>query len=273
MKKQLLLIDDSPEVGLLLEAVLKNSICELVCFQDPQEGLDFALAHNDLDLILLDIEMPHLSGLEILKTLHKVPRYKVPIFMITGHSEAEVIKEALTEGAENYILKPFHYDHLVQQLNELFRQDIFNPQEPLTPLLDSQIQALIPTVKTALLVSEEPVIHLLFETLFKRSIFKLSLAPTSQAAQDILKTEYFDLVIVDLPGQSGLDFLRAYRRDSENPVFMVSSDAEEDLFAQAQGLGISSYLLKPIQIALLCEHLEKHFGLQVFPRGRPLTSD
>jgi putative two-component system response regulator len=75
------------------------------------------LGFNKVDLILLDIEMPGMSGFELLELIKKVPHAKdVPIIFVTSHVSAELIAKAIKSGAKDYVMKPFEPEVLIRKV-------------------------------------------------------------------------------------------------------------------------------------------------------------
>jgi len=104
-------IDDSRE----MLVALKNRILEPMGFQvltamDGQTGLQTAVQHNP-DLILLDMNLPRMTGLELLSFLRKTPCTSPVIFMTASGSE-QIAVEAFRLGVRDYLTKPFTYEEL-----------------------------------------------------------------------------------------------------------------------------------------------------------------
>jgi PleD family two-component response regulator len=71
----------------------------------------------DVDLILLDIEMPGMSGFDFLDMIRKMPKVKdVPVIFITSHASTELIDHALQAGAKDYVLKPYEKNVLLKKI-------------------------------------------------------------------------------------------------------------------------------------------------------------
>ena len=73
------------------------------------------------DLILLDIEMPHISGFEFLHTIKKNPKFtEIPVVIVSGHCESEFIIHAETSGAIGLVAKPINREDLINKINYAF---------------------------------------------------------------------------------------------------------------------------------------------------------
>ena len=107
MKQQirLLLLDDEPIVGKRLAPALAKIGVETESFTDPEAALQ-QIAEKDFDIVVTDIRMDKMDGLEVLRrVLQKSPRTKV--IVITGYATLEIAREALAKGAFDFIAKPF----------------------------------------------------------------------------------------------------------------------------------------------------------------------
>jgi DNA-binding NtrC family response regulator len=107
MKKEntkILVIDDDPKVSWILSEGLSSSY-EFVSARDGAEGIQMVSTEKP-DLILLDIKMPGMTGLEVLEKLNKMPN-RPDIIMLSGHGETKNIVESMQLGAAEFINKPF----------------------------------------------------------------------------------------------------------------------------------------------------------------------
>ena len=116
-KKKILAIDDDPVFLRALAAYLTPSY-DLQISKSAVE----ATAHineNLPDLILLDIEMPNISGFEFLHTIRKQPKFMtIPVIIISGHTETEFIIHAESSGASAVISKPVDKEKLLKKIAE-----------------------------------------------------------------------------------------------------------------------------------------------------------
>jgi DNA-binding NtrC family response regulator len=127
--QRILVIDDDPVIGLTCQRALSSEGHDVQYCQDPQTGLLIALS-SDFEVILLDVVMPVLDGMEILRQL-KASGVASEVVIITGHSSVESAVEAMKGGAADYLSKPFSPDQLrmavqkVQEHSRLLRENAF----------------------------------------------------------------------------------------------------------------------------------------------------
>jgi len=116
-KKIILAIDDNP-VQLRLYKEMLVPRYDLRAVKAASEALNFMNA-NMVDLILLDIEMPNVSGFEFLDDIRTVPSYlDVPIIIVSGNSGAAFMEKARNSSASGVLLKPVDPDDLVKKIEE-----------------------------------------------------------------------------------------------------------------------------------------------------------
>lgn len=106
---KVLIVDDAKVIRTINRAMLQdNGIPDTGCFEaaDGAEALEIA-RKEDIDLFLIDWNMPKLDGLELLKEIRKTEKYaKTPVIMITSEAAAYNIMDAVDAGVTNYIVKP-----------------------------------------------------------------------------------------------------------------------------------------------------------------------
>jgi PleD family two-component response regulator len=85
------------------------------------------LENNKVDLILLDIEMPEMSGFDYLKQLQKSPQYRgIPVIFVTSHATKNFFIDAMKAGAKDFVVKPISTPVLMEKINTVFVEDIVN---------------------------------------------------------------------------------------------------------------------------------------------------
>lgn len=114
----ILLIDDDTELTALLEEVLSYEGFLVSQAQDGEAGL--AMMNNDVDLILLDVMMPKLNGLDTLKRLRS--QWQTPVLMLTAKGEEVDRVIGLELGADDYLPKPFSDRELIARIRAVLRR-------------------------------------------------------------------------------------------------------------------------------------------------------
>jgi len=118
--KSILLIEDDKSISDLLEIHLKDMEFSVVKEYNGEKGLNQAL-FNNFDLIVLDIMLPRLDGIEICKQLRKKENY-TPILMLTSKSEEFDRVLGLEIGADDYLTKPFSIREFIARVKAIFRR-------------------------------------------------------------------------------------------------------------------------------------------------------
>lgn len=117
---RILLIDDDPIIGDGLAFSLKSHHHAVDWFQTGDDGYN-ALANAPYDVVILDLGLPGMDGLEVLKKWRE-EKNDVPILILTARDAIEKRVEGLNAGADDYLTKPFSLDEIVARLNALVRR-------------------------------------------------------------------------------------------------------------------------------------------------------
>lgn len=119
--KKILIVDDLPENVFMLQDRLEHEGYEILTAYDGKSGIE--KARSDLpDLILLDVMMPGITGIEVCKTLVNDPETKsIPIILVTAKVGAEDTREGLEAGAFDYIKKPFNRVELLARVRSALK--------------------------------------------------------------------------------------------------------------------------------------------------------
>jgi len=119
--KRVLIVEDEQDIRELYSEILRDAGYEVAEAWDGEVGLKSALS-GKFDMILLDIMLPKIDGLHILKEIKKKPELaKIPVILLTNMGADAVIKEAFTLGAEAYVIKSeYTPDQVVNEVNKVF---------------------------------------------------------------------------------------------------------------------------------------------------------
>lgn len=121
MLKKVLIIDDEPEISKMVAEFLMSSGYAAYYALNGPGGLDL-IEKEAPDLVLLDIGMPGMDGLEVLRELRKKNLHPI-VVVLSANKESDTVKRALELGATEYITKPINLDTLLNQ----FLKDLIGP--------------------------------------------------------------------------------------------------------------------------------------------------
>lgn len=133
--KKVLVVDDDPNVGLLVSAVLKKYNYSVTTLYHGDEVLAF-LKDNKPDLILLDLRMPGIDGFALCKRIREAPDTRdIPVVILSGVSEVDAKVSTIELGADDFITKPFDVRELRARINRILkRKSADTALNPLTRL-------------------------------------------------------------------------------------------------------------------------------------------
>jgi DNA-binding response OmpR family regulator len=119
---RILVVDDDPDVLVAVRRVLEEDGYEVVSTRSGQEGLN-ALAHEHFDLVVLDVIMPEMSGVEVCRRIRGNPTFvRMPVLFLTARGRPNEIVEGLDAGADDYLVKPFAVIELPARVRALLRR-------------------------------------------------------------------------------------------------------------------------------------------------------
>jgi two-component system response regulator RegX3 len=116
----ILLVDDDPLVGKLLTYLLDDAGYTMTVLADPRRASAF-LQENQVDLVLLDILLPHLDGYAVAKDLRRV-QPDIPIIFLSARAQVHDKVEGFDYGADDYIVKPFEPTELLARIQAVLRR-------------------------------------------------------------------------------------------------------------------------------------------------------
>ncbi len=117
---RVLLIEDEPTLAQSIELMLRSEKFDVATAELGEEGLKLATVHEH-DIILLDLNLPDMSGYEVLRSL-RATRVKTPVLILSGLAAIEDKVKGLGFGADDYLTKPFHKDELVARILAIVRR-------------------------------------------------------------------------------------------------------------------------------------------------------
>ena len=255
-KKNVLIVDDEPEIGNLLKLFLEDDF-NVVTFTDPRLACD-EIAKNSYSLVVSDVKMPFLNGLDVVKHVKKV-RSETQVVLITGHAQTEGDKaEAADLGAAGVLFKPFgDPGKVVDYLNQVVGSKVILPAAPLTPSPAPLTKPITIPAAKALAAGGKPLImaiddesdlieglSMLLSDSFEVRTFSDPLAALKQVGEEDYKVILTDL---SMPQMAGIEFITQIRKLKPNvPIVIMTGHAEgEKEVIDALEAGGSALLPKP----------------------------
>ena len=234
-KKMIVLVEDEKTIANLIELRLKRSGYEVKVVYDGEKGLETILTSNP-DLVLLDMLLPGLSGLSILKKLkekHVLP--DLPIIIISNSVQPVQLKRAIDLGARDYLIKVnFTPDVVVEKVDAVFKEET---------------KTISPAISRVLLIEDEKIIAHSIERTFAKKNHQVFVAVNAREARKILKDEKIDLILLDiiLPDVDGFQLLDEFKKDDATkdiPVIIVSNLGQKEEIEKGKERGAVDYIIK-----------------------------
>lgn len=128
MAARILIADDDPDIVSVLQDRLQMHGYDIITAKDGQEALGHIL-HESPNLVLLDLTLPKLSGIDVLKQLHRSKQIEsLPVVVMTAYGSIDVAVEAMKEGAYDFLTKPLDKDHLLLVIRKALERNQLRQQ-------------------------------------------------------------------------------------------------------------------------------------------------
>jgi DNA-binding response OmpR family regulator len=118
----ILIVDDSKSVHAYIKGLLAEKEFTIDSAYDGEEGLE-KIKGGSYELILLDVEMPKLTGHEVLKEVRSF-NDDLPVIMVTSRNRPSEIQSLIEAGADEYVMKPFTLDILINKMEDVLEREI-----------------------------------------------------------------------------------------------------------------------------------------------------
>lgn len=121
--KQIWIVDDDEEMTKAIRLMVELLDCQATGFLNARSAAQALLAGQRPDLMLLDINMPEVTGLDLLEFLRRRPEWKeLPIVMLSSEAADVTVDQALEMGADGYVMKPVTIEEIEKALNAAFQK-------------------------------------------------------------------------------------------------------------------------------------------------------
>lgn len=121
MGKLILTADDSASMRQMVTFTLKGAGYDVLEAVDGKDGLEKA-KKNDADMVITDLNMPHMDGIQMIREIRALPKYKfIPIILLTTESQDEKKMQGKAAGATGWIVKPFKPEQLLAVIKKVLK--------------------------------------------------------------------------------------------------------------------------------------------------------
>lgn len=125
---KVLIVEDDNAMAQMCAKLIRRRGHSAVIANTGMDALAIVRTAGDVDAVISDVQMPRMSGLELLTLLHEVDS-ELPVILMTGYANVLSEDEALSRGATDYLSKPFNAETLVCSLERAFRKKVPAPAE------------------------------------------------------------------------------------------------------------------------------------------------
>jgi two-component system cell cycle response regulator len=263
MRNKILTVDDSKTVRIIVRKAFKPYDCEILEAANGVEGL--AVAAKEMpDLILLDITMPVMDGVEMLTKLKSDAQLKsIPVMMLTAEGGRDHVLKIAKIGVRDYIVKPFKEEVLIEKAGRMIE---------LKPLSDAPTKARsIFDPANILIVEDKPAIVQQIQDGLKHTPWKVHGVSTQGEAIDYCSKTPPDLIMISLSLSEDAAFtlfrlIRTNVKTKYIPVFGLVVKTESVAQQQAQTVGFTTVITKPIDLGELETKIAKAMNLDTSQR-------
>jgi len=243
-RTNILVVDDSPAIRKSLVKLLEPLNANVVEAENGSIGLKYALHHN-LDVIISDIDMPVMDGIEFCRELKNRPETRgVPVIVVSGFDSEEDVNRGFQAGATDYLSKDHAKEQLCGKIKEIIKKVNFQRQQVIMVVDDSE------TIRS--------VVQNGLET----NGYQTIAAENGQQALDLLRNIKPDLILsdIDMPVMNGFKFREIVQSDdafSSIPFVVMSANSDRAYMKRMLKYGASAYICKPFNVDQLVIMVEK----------------
>ena len=240
---KILSVDDSKMIHMVIGRAFKNYNVELSFASNGVEGLAVATRENP-DLIILDVTMPVMDGVETLSKLKADPLMKeIPVIMLTAEAGKENVVKIARMGIRDYIIKPFTEQVLLERVGRVLDLQPKGTGEVRNKTLEDAANVLV--------VDDKPAIIDQVRSAFAETSWRVTSAAQCGEAIDLSSKEVPDVILINLALPEGAAFnffqmMRANTKTKGVPVFGMSVKTASEEQARAQSIGFNGVITKPL---------------------------
>lgn len=241
---KILIVEDSITIRKSLIGLLQPLNATIVEAEHGQQGIELA-DKTAFDIILSDIEMPIMNGIEFCRRIKENPKTQnIPIVVVSSFDSSEDISRGFQVGAAAYITKDEAKDRLCETVKDLLAKTDFNRE------------------RTILIVDDSAPIRMIVKKGLESEGFQVLLAENGESALTVLKIKKPDMILsdIDMPVMNGYELCQAVRQNPELkqiPFMVMSANNDRGNMNRMVHQGAVAYICKPFNIDQLVIMVEK----------------
>jgi response regulator RpfG family c-di-GMP phosphodiesterase len=242
---RILVVDDSSMMRRALRTILEPLNVDVYEAVDGQMGLEMAF-ENKFDLIVTDVNMPNMDGVELCQRLKRQPSTRgIPVVMVSSFDSETDIEKGFQVGAAAYISKKEAQTYLFETIAKIMSKSTLHSRQ------------------TILVVDDSRTIRKIVEEGLAQSGFQVATAINGKEALNIIKYTKPDLILsdIDMPVMNGFEFCNAVHSSADLasiPFVVMSSNNDRAHMKRMLQYGAEAYIIKPFntdQLVILVEKL------------------
>jgi len=255
-KIKLLMVDDEKEFLASSTPALGRRGIDVMTAFDGTTALNLIQEH-EFDVIVLDIKMPGIGGIEVFHQMHKL-QPDLPIILLTGHGSVPQAFETSKEGVFDYLAKPCEMDALAKVIQEAAVQARNQTDTVGSIDITHKSGAII----QVLIVDDEVELLKSLKNVLQRREMVVSTAQNGEEALELMKESSVEVVVLDvkMPGMDGIEVLQRIQRDFPNiEVVLLTGHPTVDTAITGMKQGAFDYVVKPPDVDDLAETIRKAY--------------
>src|SRR3989441_12257245 len=248
----ILVIDDERMICDLLRAVLTRYGHEVIIATSGREGLEAFKKHRPR-FTLLDLRMPGMNGIEVLKQI-RVLDPGAAVIVLTGAGSADLENQARQMGVTDFLSKGLSLEVLIGAMERVMQQPVKPPASPSQSTDAKKAPSHSQKAGSILVVDDEPPIRELLRKFLTARDYQVRVASDGQQALALVDQKSPDIIVLDvhMPGMNGIEVLRRLRaKNYAGGVIFLTSSQDETLLQEGLELGSVDILGKPVDLERL----------------------
>lgn len=255
MEKKILVIDDDT-VNLKMAKYILEKNYDVICAKSGAEGIDI-LRNNVVDLVLLDLYMPGMNGLEVLEKIRENDAASgVKVIILTASGMKTDVTEAIRLGALDFIKKPFFPTELLERIKKVLQV----------------------VKKDSILVVDDDRMNLMLTQKMLGIRYDVFCVSSGSEAISYLQNNVPDMILLDLhmPEMSGLEVLEKIRnmnKMADVPVIFLTADSERKTEIEIFKAGAMDYIQKPFVAEVVIRRISRILELYHYQQSLQMEVD